>query len=327
MSNDSIPTPSTNNPPIIPDSFEDVILLASNKVAHSSSRIYQRTYEAWHQWCKDHHHDPFNVSADPVLKFLSAQRVAFATRQRHLTALRQLAKFLAIDPEKNRIREAAYKSLRFIRAPESGATEPLPRSKRPLKPGEANLALRVWADDDLTSLRNRALIAVLLLSGARRSEVSVLRWADIDLKNGLLRIEHGKDNKRRTAALIGHFALDALEAWKEAQGPNRQYVFCRIRKGEILDADRPLAPQSIYNVVKETAERVLGKDQHFTPHDSRRTLIYEALINGATIEDVKEQVGHRTTRMTEYYAKRANAQRRRERLKLRYGDDDSSTSS
>jgi hypothetical protein len=44
-------------------------------------------------------------------------------------------------------------------------------------PGAVASGSRLWADKPPLDVRNRALIAVLLMSGVRRSEAAVLRWS------------------------------------------------------------------------------------------------------------------------------------------------------
>jgi integrase len=71
-------------------------------------------------------------------------------------------------------------------------------------------------------------------------EAAALRRADVDCRNGLLIVQQGKDKLRRIAALIGNCGLKRLQEWRGAQSRNRQYVFCRVRKGNVPGPDKPL---------------------------------------------------------------------------------------
>lgn len=64
------------------------------------------------------------------------------------------------------------------------------RSKKALVPSEADKILRAWNDDSNKAARNRALIAVLLLTGMRRSEAAALQWRNVDFQNGVITIRH-----------------------------------------------------------------------------------------------------------------------------------------
>jgi hypothetical protein len=87
---------------------------------------------------------------------------------------------------------------------------------------------------------------------------SKVQFAPDDTFVGLA--EQGKDKWRRTTALVGNFGLEALQEWRQAQGGNRQYEFCSVRKRDVLGPDKPLAVQAVYQIVQQMAERVGGQD-------------------------------------------------------------------
>ncbi|HLY26189.1 MAG TPA: site-specific integrase [Aggregatilineales bacterium] len=285
-------------------------------VAPSSARIYRRTFMAWARWCEQHQADPLGLYANPVNTFLAEQSVSAPTRQRQLSALRKLARVLATLDFNTPARRAAYESLLLLRAPKSDLPAPQERSRRALKPAEVDKVLRVWEGEQLRQKRNRALIAVLFLTGLRRAEAAALRWADIDLSEGILHVRHGKGDTSRDVALAGDLAVEALRVWQQAQGTDREFVFCPLLKGDRLGPDKPIITQAVYQVVQATAEQA---GIVFSPHDARRTLITEALTTGTPLADVQAQAGHRQESTTLRYARPVAAKQRRERLRLRYG--------
>jgi integrase len=296
------------------DSFDALVQATLATVAPSSARIYRQTFQYWQDWCRRQGVDPLILTAANVRQYLLEQSVSQSTRQRQLSALRKLARVLALDYT-NPARRAAYESLLLLRTPKEGVTIK-ERSKRALSPAQADRVLRAWDDDTLIQQRNCALIAVLFLSGLRRSEVAQLQWADIDLDEGVIHIRHGKGDTARDVALAGDYALEALANWRNAQGESRLYVFCSITKGSKLGDDCPMTAQAVYNVIKAT-ERKTGVA--FSPHDARRTFITEALATGAALADVQAQAGHKQESTTLRYAKPVDARQRRTKLRLRYG--------
>ena len=295
--------------------FEMVMSATLKTIAESSQRVYRQTYRLWCDWCAAAGIDPLTLTFGNVAAFLEGQSVSKSTRQRQLSALRKLAEMLAILDYSNPARDAMYKSLKKLKVRHMGDTG-TQRSLHALTPAEADKALRVWDGPRRIDKRNRALIAVLFMTGMRRSETVALRWSDVDFENGLLHIRHGKGDKERHAAMADDFVLAALQAWREAAGLDRQFVFCSMSKGDKLGADQPTDSQTVYRVVKTTEKR---SDVVFSPHTVRRTFITEALNNGTPLAEVKAQVGHEQESTTLRYARPVDARHRRDKIRLRYG--------
>lgn len=296
--------------------FEMVMSATLKTIAESSQRIYHQTYRLWCDWCESAGIDPLTLTFGNVATFLENQSVSKSTRQRQLSALRKLAEMLAILDYGNPARDAAYKSLKKLKVRHMGDTAGTQRSLHALTPAQADKVLRVWEGSRRIDTRNRALIAVLFMTGMRRSEAIALHWSDVDFENGLLHIRHGKGDKERHAAMAGDFALTALQVWREAAGADRQYVFCSMSKGDKLGADRPTDSQTVYRVVKATEKH---SGVVFSPHTVRRTFITEALNNGTPLAEVKAQVGHEQESTTLRYARPVDARLRRDKIRLRYG--------
>lgn len=296
------------------DPFTQLVEATLATVASSSARIYRQTFVLWRTWCRQHEVDPLNLIAANVREYLLTQYVSKNTRSRQLSALRKLARVLALDYTQPAWR-SAYESLLLLRVPTEGITERA-RPGRALNPTQANQVLEVWNGRKLIQRRNRALVALLFLTGLRRSEAAALRWSDLDLAEGVLQVQHGKGDQARTAAIAGELAISALKDWRQTIGEAREYVFCAIGKGNRLGLDEPLTDHAVYEVVKRT-EQLTGVV--FSPHDARRTFITEALATGAPLADVQAQAGHKQPSTTLRYAKPVDARHRRERLRLRYG--------
>lgn len=300
---------------------DEVITLALMSVeADGSKRVYRQTFESWRAWCEAQGYSALDLRPAHVVDFLGSQPTTKATRQRQLSALRKLAEkahtwALLTAPEQARVFEALRALLNDMKppAPTANVTE---RERRALSPAEADKLLRCWSGDSAANQRNRALIAVLLLTGIRRSEAAALRWSDVDFDNGVLIVRHGKGDKRRTVPVAGDFALDALRAWKLRQPMTYEHVFTPVERGGHVGKDRPLTGTDVYRVVKAT-EAAAGVT--FKPHDCRRTFITEALATGAPLATVQAAAGHARGETTLHYAQAVDARQARKELKLRYG--------
>jgi len=299
------------------DSFNELVNLALRTLQSANSpRVYQQTYNLWRAYCDEHGVSPMDMHPGRVIDFLGNQDTTKATRQRQLSALRKLAQMAFILTTDDNTRRM-YEALKIIKAPAPGENAVAQeRTRRALTPAQADKMLRQWDGERLMAVRNRALVAVLLLGGIRRSEAAVLRWSDVDFENGILHIRHGKGDKSRDVPLAGEYALDALRAWQMAQPSDYQCVFIPVERGDNIGKDKPISGTDVYRIWVATAE---AADVESKPHDARRTFITEALATGTPISTVQAAVGHSRGETTLRYAQSVDARRARKELKLRYG--------
>lgn len=149
--------------------------------------------------------------------------------------------------------------------------------------------------DTLKGLRDRAILAVMLGAGLRRSEVAKLTFNHLQQREGRWVIVDlvGKGNRIRTAPLPS-WAKVALDAWSDALGDYQGYVFRPVNKGGKVTGDK-VSTQLVYRVVGEYA----GED--IAAHDLRRTFAKLAHKGGSPIEQIQLTLGHASLRTTERY--------------------------
>lgn len=305
--------PFTPSPLSIPERFDLIVRMTLATVAESSGRIYADTFKSWQAWATANDVDVLEVNPMTALQFLTDQDVTYTTRQRQLSALRKLTQVVAMLDHRNDDARRAYEGMKLVRAPKQGVGNK-ERKRRSLTPEQVESLLDVWLTDDLLSIRNQALIALMFASGARRAEVVALRWDDVDLRQGTIHIRHGKGDKARYAALFGEFALRALHQWRHLTR-GRDYVFCSVANG-VLGADKPITADTLYHVVDVTGKRA---GLIWKPHDARRTLATELLAQGVPLSEVQQQLGHAQASTTMIYAQPGEAAERRKLVTIRYG--------
>jgi len=142
------------------------------------------------------------------------------------------------------------------------------------------------------------LIRVAVNTGCRRGELLGLRWSQVDLEGGVIRLE-GSDTKngKPRRVPLNQQALKAVltrERYRAANCPESLWVFCR-KSGK-----RNISIQSSWEAV---VQEVGLEDFHF--HDLRHTCGSWLVQSGVPLADVKEVLGHSTIRMTERYAHNA----------------------
>ena len=133
------------------------------------------------------------------------------------------------------------------------------------------------------------IIAMLLLTGARKREVLTARWADIDLEQRLWRIEFNKTGKTRHVP-ISDGLLALLEKLPRREG--EQYLFTSPKTG------KPFV--SIFHSW-DTARRKAGL-QDVRIHDLRHSFASYVINAGRSLYEVQKLLGHTQVKTTQRYA-------------------------
>lgn len=242
---------------IVTDTIDPIIRMALLSVSKSSQRVYRDTYDKWVDWCSNNRTAPININPPNLEQFLITYCVTKSTRQRQMSAMRQLLKIMAIHPDRPQYR-AMSEMVGMMKVPEQNLSN-TERDLLPLSPEQTDKILNFFTGDDAQSLRNQALVRFLFATGVRRSEAVAMEWRDINLHIGIAIIRHGKGDKRREVAIVGEYAIEALKSWKIAQGQARRYIFCPLTNQQQLGADKPISPENCYRIVK-IASKATGID-------------------------------------------------------------------
>lgn len=136
------------------------------------------------------------------------------------------------------------------------------------------------------------VIVVLALStGARRSELTNLKWKDIDLNRRVIMLHETKNDDRRVLPLSGH-ALELIQSLSSQRDVASEYVFASHKN--------PLQPWDMQSAWKFAVKRAGLKDFRF--HDLRHSAASYLAMNGASLAEIAEVLGHKTLQMVKRYA-------------------------
>jgi integrase len=151
----------------------------------------------------------------------------------------------------------------------------------------------------ITGQRDRALFAVLIGCGLRRSEAAALtfehiqqrvsRWVIVDLV--------GKHGRIRSVPMPVWAKL-AINQWSSVSGIYGGRVFRPINRGRQL-THASLTGKCIWSVLRKYTAG-LGWP-NLTPHDLRRTYAKLAYQGGARLEQIQMSLGHASIQTTERY--------------------------
>jgi integrase/recombinase XerC len=146
-----------------------------------------------------------------------------------------------------------------------------------------------------SSLRDKAILALLYGSGLRRSELIGLQWADVDHSRGILRIT-GKGRKFRQVP-VSKSVLKLLTQLKL----NRDEIPDADALSVILtDSGKPCYPKFVYNRVVEMLGTVTTAEKK-SPHILRHSMATHLMDHGAELNAVKEILGHASLAATQVY--------------------------
>jgi len=148
-------------------------------------------------------------------------------------------------------------------------------------------------------LRDRAMLAIMLGCGLRRSEVAALtmkhvqqrdnRWCIVDLV--------GKHGRVRTIP-VPTWVKVAIDAWTTAAGITDGYVLRPINRGDDLSGNR-LSEKVVWQLLQQYAGSagVPG----IAPHDLRRSCAKMCRASGGELEQIQMLLGHASVQTTERY--------------------------
>src|SRR5665811_1498331 len=152
-------------------------------------------------------------------------------------------------------------------------------------------------DKTSTGKRDHAVIALMLATGIRRSEVIAIHVDDYEARTGVLTIQAGKGNKQRLVHLNTK-SRQVLRQWLMARGIKPGNLFNPITKtGTILS--KALSSQTIYDIIKQRSEQ--ANIDRVRPHDLRRTFVTQLLDAGVDINTTRQLVGHTDIQTTARY--------------------------
>jgi site-specific recombinase XerD len=151
----------------------------------------------------------------------------------------------------------------------------------------------------LKSYRDRAILAVMIGSGLRRSEVAKLSFDHIQQRDGRWVIVDmiGKGNHVRSVP-IAPFVKQAIDEWTQLAGITRGFIFQAIHKGGYVKHET-ITPQAIRDIVKHYSESINMPE--LAAHDLRRTYAKLAHKGGSGLDQIQLSLGHLSIKTTEKY--------------------------
>jgi integrase len=133
------------------------------------------------------------------------------------------------------------------------------------------------------------LVVLALSTGARQGELLRLQWPDVDLERNIAVVHQTKNRERRALPIHGLALQSVRELWS-TRNPRSDLVFAgRNGKG--------VFPRKPWERALEAAEI-----SDFRFHDLRHSAASYLAMNGATLTEIAEILGHKTLAMVKRYS-------------------------
>lgn len=168
------------------------------------------------------------------------------------------------------------------------------------KPTEPRGRVRFLSDNEretlLTACRDSSnpwlhtCVVVALSTGMRRGELMGLTWKDVDLQAGRIVLQETKNGERRVVPLTGP-ALTLLKDHAKVR---------RLDTGLLFPSCRGTAPVELRTSCETALKRAGIED--FRWHDLRIRPLPSLAMNGASLAEIAEVLGHKTLAMVKRYA-------------------------
>ncbi len=169
------------------------------------------------------------------------------------------------------------------------------------KPKESRGRVRFLDDDERTKLLSVCkessntwlypCVILALSTGMRQAELMGLKWQDVNLKDGYLILHETKNGDRRRVPLSG-LALALLQEHGKVRRLDSPLLFPSHR-----DPQKPIDLRKPWLIaLKQTGI----EDFHW--HDLRHCTASYLAMNGASLAEIAEVLGHKTLQMVKRYA-------------------------
>ena len=233
------------------DLYAPIKALVLDTVSSRTQRDYRRALDAFLGFWEDKGRPPLSRAlVQSHIAALKAKGVTDSSINQRLAAIRKLALEAA---DNGLVDEATAQSIRRI--------ENIKRKGGKignwLTKAQAEQMLNAPDVDTLKGLRDRAILAVMIGCGLRRSEVATLTVEHIQQRDGRWVVADlvGKHNRTRTVGMNSWVKM-ILDNWTDAAGITRGYLFPPMRKGgDVLGGH--LTPQAISSSQEDLSSSTL----------------------------------------------------------------------
>src|SRR5690606_19315593 len=279
------------------DRFLDAVWMERG-LSPNTLAAYRADLTALERWLDQHESDLTAAKRGDLLSFM-AWRVQAGARPR--STARQLSSFRRFY--RHLVREGGLREdpTAQIAMPKIGRS--LPKS---LTEEEVESLLNAPVVSDPLGSRDRTMLEVLYATGLRVSELVTLKYSQLNLNQGVLRV-HGKGDRERLIPL----GEEAVRWLREFINTGRGEILLDRHTDYLFPTRRGdhMTRQAFWHIIKRYA-RKSNIEKELSPHTLRHAFATHLLNHGADLRVVQMLLGHSDLSTTQIYTHVA-----RERMK------------
>ncbi len=264
------------------------------RVREQSKKSYRKSLKAFRVWTAEQGiTQATKQDVKDWCKAMDAAGLSVSTKNLRLTTLRNFYKWLSAEYGVANIVDG-LKGWKDTREHKRGF----------LSCDEMKKLMRVVDDSNLRGKRDKAIIAVMMTAGLRTIEISRLRIADVIHNGGVCYLNvigKGRDTaetvkiSRQTESLIRKW-LDAREVADVVT--DESPLFCSLSGNSFGE---PISSNSVSTLCKKYLEAAELKTKEIVAHSLRHSLATNALMKGASLMEVQQQLRHVNLNTTQIY--------------------------
>lgn len=269
------------------------------RVRNPHTRLaYGHAVKLFLQHCEANGRDLARIAPRDVAEYLDHLPFAAATKNLHLSAIRHFFDTLAIRHVVifNPAASVRGERVQMVegRTPEIGIEQ-------------ARKLLASITEKDIVSLRDRAILGILIYTAVRVGAVAKLRRGDLNDHGGQQSLRFTEKGGKFREIPVRHdlqgFIHDYLLGGGMVQAEKSLPLFrTTIRRTKQL-TERAMTPNDMARMVRRRLKQV-GLSGNFSPHSFRVTTITDLLHQGVPLEEVQYLAGHADPRTTRLYDRR-----------------------
>lgn len=259
-------------------------------LADNSIFAYQRDVEKLKGFCSPRNISPIQVSLDDLKQFLADLYdlgISARSQARIISGIKQFFEFLILEGERQ------DDPSELLELPKIGKKLPVFLSIEEID--------RLIGAIDLSKPeghRNKAILETLYSCGLRVSELINLRFSNLFLKEGFVRVT-GKGDKERLVPISPsvekeiNIYVEGTRNHMNVQKGHEDFIFLN-RRG------KQLTRVMIFTIIKNLAAAI-GLQKTISPHTFRHSFATHLIEGGANLRAVQEMLGHESITTTEIY--------------------------
>lgn len=279
--------------------FDDVVDLwfqsdSMFRVREQSKKSYRKSLKAFREWTTAQGiTQPTKQDVKDWCKVMDAEGFSVATKNLRLTTLRNFYKWLSAEYGLSNIADGL-----------KGWKETKEHRRGFLSCDEMRKLLSVVDTSTLQGKRDKAILSVLLTGGLRTIEIQRLRIADVVHKGGVSYLNViGKGKDTSEAVKISRKAEQLIKEWLVARKradvvTDSSPLFCSLGNNSFGE---PLSSNSVSTLCKRYLQAAGLKTKEIVAHSLRHSLATNALMKGASLMEVQQQLRHANIATTQVY--------------------------